>query len=81
MNFVYLTKTDWVKYVLSRPADFPRNDFLEKFFVLVGKGLLTATGDDHRFQKKLLSKAFSTNYLMNYVPVIDRHATEFVKVS
>lgn len=79
MSTVFLTKAEWAKYVLSRPDDFPRGDFLETFFVLLGKGLLTSVGDEHRFQKKLLAKAFSINYLMNYVSVFDRHTKELVK--
>ena len=81
MNFVFVLKPEWAKHILSRPDEFPRGEFLPKFFPLLGKGLLTSGGDLHRFQKRVLSKAFTTPQLQKYVPVFDRHTKDFVKVS
>ncbi|XP_066933362.1 probable cytochrome P450 4d20 [Clytia hemisphaerica] len=79
MNLVFVLKPEWAKYILSRPDEFPRGEFLPKFFPLLGKGLLTSDGDLHRFQKRVLAKAFTTPQLQKYVPVFDRHTKDFVK--
>ena len=77
---MFILRQEWVKHIFSRPEELPRGDFLPKFFPLLGKGLLTSTGDEHRFQKRILSKAFSNQQLQTYVPIFDKHAEDFVKV-
>lgn len=74
-----LTNPNWIKHVLSRPSDFSKTGFIARFFP-VKDGLLASQGEKHRFQKKILLKAFATNYLKHYVSVFDRHAEVLVKV-
>lgn len=81
LKLVFILRQEWIKHILSRPEEFPRGEFLPKFFPLLGKGLLTSTGEMHRFQKRILSKAFSNQQLQSYVPIFDKHAEDFVKVN
>lgn len=53
---------------------FPKNRFSEDFFPLLRNGVLLATGDAHRFQKKILIKAFSKPYLASYVQIFEKHS-------
>ena len=70
-----------MKYVLSRPDSFQRDmELLKSFFPLLGEGLLSSTGDYHRFQKKILGKAFATNNIKNYIPIFDKHVQVLVQV-
>jgi len=80
VDMVFIIKPEWVKYMLSKPDLFPRGEFFAKFFPLLGEGLLIAVADSHRFQKKLLSKAFSSTQLQTYVPVFDNHTKVLVDV-
>lgn len=77
---MFILRQEWVKHIFSRPEEFPRTEFLTRFFPLLGNGLLTSVGDQHRFQKRILSKAFSNQQLQTYVPIFDKHAENFVKV-
>ena len=44
-------------------------------------GLFISKDENHRFQKKILIKAFSRTYLENYVPIFDKHAKHLMNVS
>ena len=63
-----MTKTD----VFTRPD--------LKYLPLLGKALLTSTGEDHRRQKKIFSKAFSISQMSNFVPVFSKHAKILAEV-
>ena len=77
---VVLLKPEFAKYVLTRPESFPRNQFFQKYFPLAGEGLLVAGGEHHRYQKRLLGKAFSMIQMKYYVPVFNRHANVLIEV-
>ena len=73
-------KSEYIKTILSKPDEFERSDFFKTFIPLTGNGLLTATGDDHRYQKNFFSKLFSANQMKYYVPVINKHVKVLEKV-
>ena len=75
-----ILKSEYIKTILSKPDEFKRGDFLKNFFPLTRSGLLTATGDDHRYQKKFFSKPFSASQMKHYVPVVNKHVKVLEKV-
>lgn len=82
MDSVFLLKPEWIKYVLSQPESFPRYlDLFKGFFPLLGDGILASTGDDHSFQKKILSKAFAKGNILKYIPAFNKHVEVLVRVS
>ena len=76
-----MLKPDWIKYILSKPEEFPRLGLFAYFFPLLGDGLLSSNGDLHRFQKRLLAPAFSSTNLKKYVSVFDKHTGALCQVS
>ena len=70
---IVVLKLEYIKTILSNPDEFERTDYLKTFAPLFGNGLLTATSDDHRYQKKFFSKPFSATQMKYYVPVINKH--------
>ena len=70
---VVVLKLEYIKTILSNPDEFPRTDYMKTFAKLFGNGLLTATSDDHRYQKKFFSKPFSATQMKYYVPVMNKH--------
>ena len=80
-DLVVLLRPEYIKYVLTRPDHFVRNEFFPKYFPLTGQGLLKADGEDHRHQKKLLGKAFSMTHMKYFIPVFNKHAVFLTKVT
>ena len=72
--------SEYIKTILSKPDEFERDEFLKTFVPPTGNGLVTATGDDHRYQKKFFSKPFSASQLKHYVPVFNKHVKVLEKV-
>lgn len=77
---VVVTNPGDMKYILSRPDSFKRNDFFPQFLPLVGDGLLVATGEHHRFQKRVILKALSQSSMKSYLPVFNKHTDVLVQV-
>ena len=77
---VMVLKSEYIKTILSKPDEFERSDFVKTFIPLTGNGLLTATGEDHRYQKKFFSKPFSATEMKYYVPVVNKHVKVLEKV-
>lgn len=77
-----ISKSEWAKEVLFRQDKFDReeNGWLTKVFPLLGQGILVSTGEHHRFQKRILAKAFSLLHVKKYTHVFDKHAKTLVKV-
>ena len=46
--------------------------FSRFFFLFIGNGLLSATGDDHRYQKTFFKKLFSASQIKHYVTVVKK---------
>ena len=78
---VHVLRNDWAKYMWQKPDLFPRTNFLETYFPLMKNGVFLAKDEHHRFQKKIILKAFSKPYLENYVPIFDKHAKFLIDVS
>lgn len=76
-----ITKPEWAKHILSRPEDFIRDEYLVNFFPKLGNSLLSSKGDEHRFQKKILAKSFTTHHVMKFLPVFDKHVEVLVQVA
>ena len=77
---VVVLKLEYIKTILSTPDEFVRTDYFKTFVPLFGNGLLTATSDDHRYQKKFFSKPFSATQMKYYVPIINKHVKVLEKV-
>ncbi|XP_057317679.1 cytochrome P450 3A16-like isoform X2 [Hydractinia symbiolongicarpus] len=77
---IVVTNPSDMKYILSRPDSFKRNDFFPQFLPLVGDGLLVATGEHHRFQKRVILKALSQSSMKSYLPVFNKHTDVLVKL-
>ena len=73
-------KAEYIKTILSTPDEFKRSISFKRFVPHTGNGLLTATGDDHRYQKKFFSKPFSATQMKHYVPVVIKHVKVLEKV-
>ena len=58
---VVVLKLEYIKTILSNPDEFVRTDYFKTFVPLFGNGLLTATSDDHRYQKKVFFKTIFSN--------------------
>ena len=71
---VVLLKSEYVKTVLTKSDVFTKTKFLKFFSPLLGNGLVTATGQQHRFQKKFFMKSFSMAQMKYYLPVFNKHA-------
>ena len=79
-RIVVVLKSEYIKTILSKPDEYERSDFFKTFIPLTGNGLLTATGDDHRYQKRFFSKPFSAAQMKYYVPVVNKHVKVLEKV-
>ena len=79
-RIVVVLRSEYIKTILSKPDEFKRSDFFKTFIPLTGNGLLTATGDEHRYQKKFFSKPFSATQMKYYIPVVNRHVKVLEKV-
>ena len=75
---VLLLKPEYIKTVMTKTDIFTKTDF--KYLPLLGKALLTSTGEDHRRQKKIFSKAFSMSQMSHFVPVFSKHAKILAEV-
>jgi cytochrome P450 len=68
-----------VQHVTSNPTIYVKPGFVRKAIERVlGKGVLTAEGERHKRQRKVLNPAFSTDYIRNIVPIFSAKATELV---
>ena len=75
-----LLDPEYPKHVFSRPDLFVRSDLLEKACPFFAKGLLSAKGEEHRWQKSVLSRAFTPEKQRVYVEVGNKFAERFVQV-
>lgn len=71
---VVLLDPEFPKYVLSHPETFVRSDLLDKAVPLYKNGLLLARGEAHKWQRKILSRAFTPEKLRSYMVTSNKHA-------
>jgi cytochrome P450 len=62
---------NWTIYVKPEPSRRSLQNIL-------GKGLLTAEGDMHKRQRKVLNPAFATGYIRDIVPIFSEKAADLV---
>lgn len=79
-SLVIVLRPDIIKEVLSNPQKYVRSDFMHKYFPLLRHGLLDSTGESHRFQKRLLGKAFALQYMKYYIPTFQKHVDILIKI-
>ena len=72
---------EYAKTVLSKPDLFVRYGGLKKLFPLLGDSLLTVEGEEHRYQKKILSKGFNLLQMRFYLPVVKKHGDILIRVA
>lgn len=63
---------EWTIYVKPEPS---RRALIN----ILGNGLLTAEGETHRRQRKVLTPAFATSYIRDIVPIFSAKAAELVE--
>ncbi|KAG6903285.1 hypothetical protein C0995_000180 [Termitomyces sp. Mi166 len=66
-------------HVLAHAYDYPKPDFVRDSLASMGAGyhgILTAEGDTHRRQRRILSPAFSKPHLATLAPVFAEKATQ-----
>ena len=75
------TSSATVQHVTSNLTIYARPMFARKAIERVlGKGVLTAEGERHKRQRKILNPAFSTDYIRKIVPIFSAKASELVTV-
>jgi cytochrome P450 len=73
-----VTSSGTIQYVLNSGI-YAKPPFAVKAMERVlGKGLLTAEGEHHKRQRKLLNPAFATGYIRDIVPIFSSKAAELV---
>ncbi|WVQ74482.1 hypothetical protein IAR50_004083 [Cryptococcus sp. DSM 104548] len=66
-----------LNYILSHPDVFPKPDTARKGLAeMLGNGLLTSEGDDHRRQRRALNPSFSVSAIKNMAPAFYDKAYE-----
>ena len=71
---IFTSRPEHLKTMFSYPKLFTKPLYFKKFFPLTGDGLLTSTGKEHAFQKKLLAKLFTAGHVTRYTPIMNHHA-------
>ncbi|KAK9236620.1 cytochrome P450 [Lipomyces kononenkoae] len=58
------------KFVLqTRAYDFPRPSLSMAYKIIIGDGIVFAEGDVHKYQRRLMSPAFSTAKVKSFLPI------------
>jgi cytochrome P450 len=73
------TSTLTVQHILNNMNIYIKSEQARRAIERVlGKGLLTAEGERHKKQRKVLNPAFATSYIRNMVPIFSAKAAELV---
>ena len=78
---VVLLNPDYPKHVFTKTDLFVRSDLLEKACPFFTKGLLQAKGEEHKWQKSILSRAFTPEKQKVYVEVGNKFSDQLVQVT
>ncbi|XP_065221581.1 cytochrome P450 4C1-like [Planococcus citri] len=76
LPLLYLKKHDDIAVVLNQSSD---RDFLGVTDEWLGMGILNARYEEWKTSRKMLSPAFSSNMLLKYAEVFEKHSLEFVE--
>ena len=75
------TSSDTIQHITSNPSIYVKPRFVRKAIERVlGKGVLTAEGDRHKRQRKVLNPAFSTSSIRRMVPIFSAKARDLVNI-
>jgi len=78
-RYIILNHPDLAREVLLTQADaFWKGPALQNSKAILGEGLLTAEGDSHRRQRKMLQGAFHAKHVEGYAPVIIQSTEEML---
>jgi cytochrome P450 len=79
-RYIWITDPALVERVLLKEqADFTKTEIERRIFdAIVGGGLLTTTGEDWRWQRRLLAPLFRPSELLTFVPAISQSARRMV---
>jgi cytochrome P450 len=70
-----------IQHITSNPTIYVKPRFVRRAIERVlGKGVLTAEGERHKRQRKVLNPAFATGYIRAIVPIFSAKATELVNM-
>ena len=70
-----------IQHITTNSTIYVKPRFVRKAIERVlGKGLLTAEGERHKRQRKVLNPAFATGYIREIVPIFSEKATELVNM-
>jgi cytochrome P450 len=75
------TSTAAIQYVLNNPSIYVKPpQSLRALRSILGDGLLTAEGEMHRRQRKVLTPAFATGYIRDVMPIFNAKGNDLVEV-
>ena len=68
-----------IQHVTSNPTIYVKPRFMRLAIeAVIGNGILTAEGESHRRQRKVLNPAFGIGYIREIVPIFSAKATDVV---
>jgi cytochrome P450 len=75
------TSSSAVQHILNEWTLYIKPEQSRRALVnILGNGLLTAEGETHRRQRKVLAPAFATSYIRDIIPIFSAKADELVDV-
>ena len=75
------TSSVTIQHITSNPTIYVKPRFVRRAIERVlGKGVLTAEGERHKQQRKVLNRAFSTGYIRDIVPIFSANASDLVNI-
>lgn len=75
------TSSSAIQHVLNHSSIYVRPELDRKILQnILGDGLLTAEGEMHKRQRKVLNPAFATGYIRDIVPIFSEKAEELVNI-
>lgn len=76
-----MTSNDAIQHVLHNTDKYVKPEAPRRAAErMIGKGLLTAAGEDHKKQRKLLNPAFGVGYIRGMVSIMLAKALELVEM-
>ncbi|KAG7087879.1 hypothetical protein E1B28_011927 [Marasmius oreades] len=73
-NFLVISDPRAIHRVLQESDDYPEAADIKRLFEMIfGRGVLWATGEDHKRHRRVLSPAFSINHMRQFLPLFQGH--------
>jgi cytochrome P450 len=78
--FIFLFRPEFIKYVLTEnPQNFINGKFTRPLIEVMGNGLITMDGEEHRQQRRVVQPAFQRKRVDAYDTIMVRHSAEMIK--